>query len=217
MEDALTRLDRAIEYAVLATVSGGRDQRGKLYARIAHAMTTQGSVNAVEAMHLLPNFDALRAVLPIIVTGDDGGKALHPVWCERRFVAPAICALAVFFERNLDPRGDGMLSMEVFPDPDALYGYRLGKLAAHAYTYRPDGSREERAMEHTDWMRVSVVLSGAALAFMKEESLMRFAPSYLCRQVENRTTADVDRPAPSGRPRPFMTARDTSQGGEGKS
>lgn len=211
MEDALNRLHRAIEYAVLATVSGGRDQRGKLYARFAHALTTQGKVNAAEAMHQLPNFDALRTVLPIIVTDGNGGKALHPVWGSADFIAPAVAALAIFFERNLDPQGDAMMSMQISKQPQALFGFRLENLSAEAFTYKPDGTRQGRPMEPSDWMRVSITLSGAALALMKEESMLRFAPTYLRRQVEAETRSDIDRTPPTGRPGAFISLTDLSK------
>lgn len=211
MEDALNRLHRAIEYAVLATVSGGRDQRGKLYERFAHALTTQGKVNAAEAMHQLPNFDALRTVLPIVVTDGNGGKALHPVWGSADLIAPAVAALAIFFERNLDPHGDAMLSMEISEQPQALFGFRLEMLSAEAFSYQPDGTRQARPMEPSDWMRVSITLSGAALALMKEESMLRFAPSYLRRQVGTEKRSDRERTPPSARPRAFMTLTDLSK------
>ena len=211
MEDALNRLQRAMEYAVLATVSGGRDQRGKLYARFAHALTTQGKVNATEAMHQLPNFDALQTVLPIVVSDANGGKALHPIWGSTDFIAPAVAALAIFFERNLDPQGDAMMSMQISKQPQALFGFRLENLSAEAFTYKPDGTRQGRPMEPSDWMRVSITLSGAALALMKEESMLRFAPSYLRRQVGTDKRSDRERTPPSARPRPFMTLTDLSK------
>lgn len=185
MEDALTRLHRAIDYALLATVSGSPDQRGALYARLARALTTQGDVNSEDAISQLPNFDAFREVLPIVVQdGETGRKALHPIWDAPDFVAPAIASLAVLFDRMSHPRGDSMFRVKVSRDPDALYGFRLEEFTAGAFDYSGDG-RIGRVNEAADWMRVSILLSGAALAFLKEFSFMRFAPNYLVANIED--------------------------------
>ena len=205
MEDALTRLHRAIDYAVLATATGSRDQRGKLYARLAQAFTTQGTVNAVETMAELPNFAALTTVLPIIVTGE-GGKSLHPVWDSAGFIAPAVAALAIFFDRALTITGDSMFTLTVSRAPDALCGYRLERFEAEAVANDHAGHQAAAPMQETDWMRASILLSGAAFAFLKEIDMMHFAPRYLRRAAEGMAEEGLERPTPPERPRPFILA-----------
>ena len=95
--------------------------------------------------------------------------------------------------------------------PQAIFGFSLEKLSAEAFSDQPDGTRQGRPMEPSDWMRVSITLSGAALALMKEESMLRFAPSYLRRQVGTDKRSDRERTPPSARPRPFMTLTDLSK------
>lgn len=206
MEDALTRLHRAIDYAVLATATGSRDQRGKLYARLAQVFTTQGTVNSAETMAELPNFAALTSVLPLIVTGAEG-KSLHPVWDSSDFIAPAVAALAIYFDRALTPSGDSMFTMTVARAPNALCGYRLERLEAEAVTTDRAGHRAAGPMQETDWMRASILLSGAAFAFLKEIDMMRFAPRYLRRAAEGMMEEGFELPAPPERPRPFISAR----------
>jgi hypothetical protein len=206
LEDALTRLHRAIDYAVLATVTGSRDQRGKLYARLAQAFTTQGTVNPAESMAELPNFAALTSVLPLVVTGANG-KSLHPVWDSADFIAPAVAALAIYFDRTLTPTGDSMFTMTVSRVPDALCGYRLERFEAESVATDRAGHRTAGPMQETDWMRASILLSGAAFAFLKEIDMMRFAPRYLRRAAEGIAEDGLERPAPAERPRPFISAR----------
>lgn len=185
MENALTRLHRAIDYALLATTSGSPDQRGALYARLARALTTQGDVNSEDVISQLPNFDAFREVLPILVHDEARGrKTIHPIWDAPDFIAPAIASLAVFFDRMTHPRGDSMFTVKVSRDERALYGFRLEQFTACAFDYSGDG-RIGRANEPADWMRVSILLSGAALAFLKELSFMRFAPYYLAANISD--------------------------------
>jgi hypothetical protein len=204
MEDALTRLHRAIEYAVLASATGSADQRGALYTRIAQALTTQGRVNDTDAMAHLPNFEALRAVLPVLTTTGDGRRTVHPVWDSPDFVAPAVAALAILYDRMLDPHGDSRLCLRVSRQPDALYGWRLEDLSAAGFRYAEDGTRHDAPMERKDWMHVSIILSGAALGFMKEASLMRFAPHYLHKHATGTVSPDRERQPPVNRPRPFI-------------
>jgi hypothetical protein len=206
VEDALNRLHRAIDYAVLATVTGSRDQRGKLYTRLAQAFTTQGTVNAAETMAELPNFAALTTVLPLIVTGE-GGKSLHPVWDSAGFIAPAVAALAIFFDRALKPTGDSMFTLTVCRAPEALCGYRLERFEAEAVATDRAGHRVAGPMQETDWMRASILLSGAAFAFLKEIDMMHFAPRYLRRAAEGMAEEGLERPTPPERPRPFILVR----------
>lgn len=183
MEDAVNRLHRAIDYAVLQTTSGSADQRGALYARLACALTTQGRVNDPTTITQLPNFEAFCDTLPIIVTDENGGKALHDVWNSPDFIAPAIACLAILFDRTTHPYGDSLLTLSVSRRKDALYGYRLEGLQAQAFDYSATGVKTMRPMDHKDWMKVSINLAGASLAFMKDLSIMRFAPFYLDRTV----------------------------------
>lgn len=179
MEDAVDRLNRAIDYAVLQTTSGSPDQRGALYARLACALTTQGRVNDPTAITQLPNFEAFCDTLPIIVTDEQGQKGLHEVWNSPDFIAPAIASLAILFERTIHPYGDSFLTLSISRRKDALYGYRLVGLEAQAFDYSATGAKTLRPMEQGDWMKVSIALAGASLAFMKDLSIMRFAPFYL--------------------------------------
>jgi hypothetical protein len=195
MEDALSRLDRAIDYALLATVGGSAQQRGALYRRLAAALSTQGAVNAEDDIALLPNFPALEAVLPVLVRDEDGRRSLHPVWGSPDFIAPAVAALAVLFDRSLDPGGTSRLRPRLSPRSGALYGYRLDGLDA-----APGGGDEAGPLSDADRMHLSVILSGAALAFLKETAAMRFAPCYLHALVQARESAapspDEGRAAP---------------------
>lgn len=184
MEDALTRLHRAIDYALLATVAGSPEQRGQLYSRLAQTLTTQGRHTSQDDISGLPNFEALRIVLPIIARSDDGQRSIHPVWNSPDFIAPAVAALAVFFGRVLDPEGRSRLALRVQRHPDALYGYRLDAFEAAPSRRTTGGDPAGEPMTEADWMHVSILLSGAALAFLKEIDLMRFAPLYLHRQAE---------------------------------
>ena len=186
MEDAVERLHRATEYALLQTVTGSADRRGAFYARFACSLTTQGATNGLDEITQLPNFEAFRTVLPVIATAGDGTKSIHPVWDQPDFITPAIAALAILFDRMANPQSDSYLSMEVARDSAALYGYRLVKLTAEGFDYAPDGSRVARAMAKKDWMHVSTVLSGAAMAFIKEQSFMQFAPYYLYALAEEK-------------------------------
>ena len=183
MEDALTRLYRAINYATLATATGSSEQKGALYARLARTLTTQGRVNSEADITHLPNFEAFREVLPVLRKGEDGRRSLHPIWDSPSFIAPAIATLAILYDRTLDPDGRSRLSMRVSREPGALYGYRLESLDAAAHQTGPDGSRSPKPMDEVEWMHVSIVLCGAALSFLKEESVMRFAPYYLHAQM----------------------------------
>ena len=197
MEDALNRLHRAIDYALLATVSGSSQQRGALHARLACALTTQGAANSEDEIPLLPNYERFVEVLPILMRGDGGRRVLHPVWNADNFIAPAIAALAVLFDRTLDPQGDSRLTLTVSRQPSALYGYRLEALAAAPS--RGDPMRPAHPLSEADWMHVSVILAGAALAFIKEISVMRFAPCYLRAQAERASPLGSETPAPEGR------------------
>ena len=198
MEDALSRLHRAIDYALLATVSGSGQQRGALHARLACALTTQGAANSEDEMPLLPNYEAFVEALPILVRGGGGQRALHPIWNAADFIAPAVAALAVLFDRTLDPQGASRLTLTVSRQPSALYGYRLEALAAAPP--RGDPVRPTPSMGEADWMHVSVILAGAALAFIKEISVMRFAPCYLRAQAERASPPGSEALAPEGRP-----------------
>lgn len=199
MENAIDRLHRALDYAVLQTTSGSSDQRGALYARLACALTTQGRINDPASITQLPNFEALCDVLPIIVTDENGGKALHDVWDSHDFIAPAIAVLAVLFDRMTHPHGDSLLTVSVSREQNALYGYRLESLDAQAFDYSADGVKTLRPMTEKDWMKVSVNLAGAAFAFMKDLSIMRFAPFYLEKVITNTVPAGAEVPLPLGR------------------
>lgn len=204
MEDAIERLHRAIEYALLATVSGSPDRRGALYARLARALTTQGFVNGHDEISQLPNFEAFKEVLPIIVRDDDGKRSIHPIWDDRSFIAPAIASLAIMFDRMVSRQSDSYLTLTVSKDEEALYGYRLETFSASAYDYSAGGGRSTRAMEPKDWMHVSTVLSGAALAFIKEQSVMQFAPYYLHSLIEGSAPEGALSPPPTLRD-PFVS------------
>lgn len=206
MEDAVERLYRATEYALLQTVTGSSDRRGAFYARFACALTTQGASNGPDEITQLPNFEAFREVLPIITKDDDGNRAVHPIWDQPTFIVPAIASLAILFDRMISPHSDSYLSMEVSRDSTALYGYRLEALGAEAFEYGADGSRTSRPMEKRDWMHVSTVLSGAAMGFIKEQSLMRFAPYYLYALVEKKVPQGGQIEHPSMR-KPFLKVR----------
>lgn len=199
MEDAIERLQRAIDYAVLQTASGSSDQKGALYARLACALTTQGRVNDTASVTQLPNFEAFCDVLPIIVTDDTGQKALHDIWDAPDFIAPAIACLAVLFERTTNPWGDSMLTVKVSKDADALYGYRLESLDAEAFDYTPSGDKTVRPMEARDWTTLSINLAGASLAFMKDLSIMRFAPHYLDLSIRKAIPEGAASPVPAMR------------------
>jgi hypothetical protein len=205
VEDALSRLHRAIDYALLATVSGSSQQRGALHARLARALATQGAMNSEDEMPLLPNYERFVDVLPILVRGEDGKRALHPVWNAADFIAPAVAALAILFDRTLDPHGASRLVLTVSRQPSALYGYRLEALSAAAPSRGAD-PEPPHPMADADWMHVSVILAGAALAFVKEISVMRFAPCYLRAQAERAWPPGSEAPAPEGRPAPVSLA-----------
>lgn len=204
MEDALTRLHRAIDYALLATVSGNPQQRRALYGRFASSLSIQGAFNSVDTILELPNFEALLTVLPVTQRDADGQRSLHPIWESPDFIAPAVAAMAVLFDRTLDVRGDSRLSLRVTPQAGALYGYRLDSLEAEAFDTGPGGARIARPMEAEDWSHVSVVLCGAALAWFKEPNIMRFAPRYLRAQAERDGPEGGETPQPFGR-RPFVS------------
>lgn len=204
MEVAVERLHRAIEYALLATVSGSPDRRGALYSRLACALTTQGAVNGQDEISQLPNFEAFKEVLPIIAKGEDGKRSVHPIWDAPTFIAPAIAALAVMFDRTVNRHSDSYLTVKVAHDETALYGYRLESLTASAFEYAPAGGRSTRPMEQKDWMHVSTILSGAALAFIKEESMMRFAPYYLHALIAETAPLGSMQPPPNLR-EPFVS------------
>lgn len=210
MEDAVDRLHRAIDYAVLQTTSGSADQRGALYARLACALTTQGRVNDPTTISQLPNFEAFCDTLPIVVTGESGGKALHEVWNSSDFIAPAVACLAILFDRMTHPFGDSFLTLSISTRKGALYGYRLEGLKAQAFDYSATGVKTWRPMEPRDWMKVSINLAGASLAFMKDLSIMRFAPFYLDRTVRSAIPEGAVAPPPKGRD-PFVQEK---RGGE---
>lgn len=205
----MNRLHRAIDYAVLQTTSGSADQRGALYARFACALTTQGRVNDPTTITQLPNFEAFCDSLPIIVTDENGRKGLHEVWNSPDFIAPAIAALAICFERTIHPYGDSFLTLSIARRKDALYGYSLVGLEAQAFDYSATGVKTLRPMEQGDWMKVSINLVGASLAFMKDLSIMRFAPFYLDRTVCSEIPEGAVAKPPKGRT-PFIQIKLTS-------
>lgn len=171
MGDAVTRLQRATEYALLSTVSGSAERKGALYGRLAASLTTQGAVNDADSIVSLPNFEAFQQVLPIL-TEIDGRKSIHPIWDDANLVSPAIAALALYFHATVHPKGASMFALEVAPDTAALYGYRLA-----SFTVIPPSAASD--VSHAQWHQASVFICGAALAFFQEVSLMRFAPFFL--------------------------------------